>query len=67
MDHHLNEQDLAIRLRLSVRTLQRWRWRGKGPAFLKLGNHRVVYRLSDVEAWEVANRHPGQVGLPDRA
>ena len=54
-DHHLNEQALADRLGLSVRTLQRWRWKGKGPAYLKLGG-RVVYRLEDVEAWELANR-----------
>jgi hypothetical protein len=59
MEQHLDEQSLASRLRLSVRTLQRWRWQGKGPTYLKLGG-RVVYRRLDVEAWEEANRKPQQ-------
>ncbi len=57
MGHHLNESELSDRLRLSVRTLQRWRWSGRGPAYLKLGG-RVVYRLVDVEEWEAASRQP---------
>lgn len=54
-DQHLKEEDLARRWGLSVRTLQRWRWAKKGPPYLKIG-HRVVYRLSDIEAWEEATR-----------
>jgi predicted DNA-binding transcriptional regulator AlpA len=48
---HIGEKALALRLGMSARTLQRWRWKGKGPNYLKLGG-RVVYRISDVEAWE---------------
>lgn len=48
---HLRENDLAKRWCLSLRTLQRWRIEGQGPPHLKLGG-RVVYRLSDVEAYE---------------
>ncbi|WP_420875543.1 helix-turn-helix transcriptional regulator, partial [Pseudemcibacter aquimaris] len=33
------------------RTLERWRWLGEGPAFMKLGG-RVVYRVEDIEAFE---------------
>lgn len=58
MDVHINEKNLAARLLLSVRTLQRWRWQGKGPPYLKLGR-RVVYRLSDIVDWEVRNRKLG--------
>jgi hypothetical protein len=36
---------------LSPRTLEKWRWRGKGPRFLKLEG-KVVYRLDDVVAFE---------------
>lgn len=50
---HLHQTDLARRWRLSPRTLERWRWLGQGPAFLKLGG-RVAYRLEDVEAFEAA-------------
>ncbi|MEQ8694043.1 MAG: helix-turn-helix domain-containing protein [Gammaproteobacteria bacterium] len=48
---HLNQIELADRWNISHRTLERWRWTGEGPAFLKIGG-RVVYRLEDVEAFE---------------
>lgn len=48
---HLNQNQLAERLNISPRTLERWRWVGEGPPFLKLGG-RVVYRLEDIEAYE---------------
>jgi hypothetical protein len=35
----------------SPRTLERWRWIGQGPQFLKIGG-RVIYRLADIEAYE---------------
>ena len=31
--------------------MERWRWTGEGPQFVKLGG-RVLYRLEDVEAYE---------------
>jgi len=51
MIHHLSQFELAKRWRLSPRTLERWRWTGEGPSFLKIGG-RVAYRIADVEAWE---------------
>lgn len=47
----LNQTELAARWCISARTLERWRWTGEGPAFLKIGG-RVVYRLEDVLAYE---------------
>jgi len=55
---HLNQIELARRWGLSHRTLERWRWLGEGPAFMKLGG-RVVYRLADVEAFEQARLRRG--------
>lgn len=52
---HLNQVELAARLKISPRTLERWRWAGEGPAFLKIGG-RVVYRLEDIEAYENGRR-----------
>ena len=49
--HCLNQKELARRWWISHRTLERWRYSGQGPAFLKLGG-RVLYRLADVEAFE---------------
>lgn len=48
---HLNQIELADRWNLSERTLERWRWLGEGPAYMKLGG-RVVYRVEDIEAFE---------------
>ena len=48
---HLNQIELAARLNISPRTLERWRWTGVGPRFMKVGG-RVVYRLEDVEGYE---------------
>ena len=48
---HLNQIELADRWRISHRTLERWRWVGEGPAYLKVGG-RVLYRLEDIEAHE---------------
>ncbi len=52
---HLNQTDLAARWKMSPRTLERWRYDGDGPAYLKLGS-RVVYRLVDIEAHEERRR-----------
>ena len=48
---HLTQGQLADRWQMSPRTLERWRWLGEGPRFLKIGG-RVVYRLQDIERYE---------------
>ena len=48
---HLSQIELAARWNISHRTLERWRWTGEGPKFIKLGG-RVIYRLADIEAFE---------------
>jgi hypothetical protein len=52
---HMNQRELAARWGMSVRTLERWRFLRQGPPFLKLGG-RVAYCLTDVEAFEGAQR-----------
>ena len=47
----LTQAALAKRWNVSPRTLERWRWTGQGPQFLKVGG-RVVYRIEDIEAYE---------------
>jgi hypothetical protein len=61
---HLDQRGLAERWRVSTRTLEQWRWQGKGPRYLKIGG-RVVYRLEDVEAFEAANLHVNTIGPID--
>jgi hypothetical protein len=53
---HLNQVELSRRWSISPRTLERWRWLGQGPQYLKIGG-RVVYRLDDVEAYEAQQVH----------
>lgn len=48
---HLNVYELGKRWSLAPKTLDRWRQRGVGPRFLKIGGH-IIYRLSDAEAYE---------------
>ena len=55
------QKELAVRWDVSERTLEGWRWRGVGPAFLKLGG-RVVYRLEDVLAYEAEHLHLNTAG-----
>ena len=45
---YLTTKELAQLLRLSSRTLERWRYEGHGPVFAKHGR-RVLYNLEDVE------------------
>ena len=47
----VNQKELAARWKISHRTLERWRWAKEGQQYLKIGG-RVVYRLSNVEAFE---------------
>ncbi|WP_198375110.1 helix-turn-helix transcriptional regulator [Neoroseomonas rubea] len=54
MDEYLDEVALAKRLKLSRRSIQRFRTTGEGPPFVRVGQRRVAYRLADVEAWAEA-------------
>jgi hypothetical protein len=63
---HLDQKGLSDRWLVSRRTLEQWRWQGKGPKFLKIGG-RVVYRLQDVESYEAQHLHANTVSsLPAR-
>lgn len=49
----LTQKHLAARWHISPRTLEQWRWLGKGPRFLKIGS-RVLYDEDDVLTFEAA-------------
>ncbi len=53
----LNEVEAAELLGgFSVKTLQRWRWQGGGPDFLKLNNAAVRYEWEALMAFIAAGR-----------
>ncbi len=51
----VNEDQAAKRLGLSVKTLRRWRWAGRGPGFLKIG-FAVRYDPAELRAFIEASR-----------
>jgi len=64
----LNEKETAALLRVSVKTLQTWRYKGNGPKFLKFGRA-VRYRRGDLQdfvlrALRSSTSDPGPGGSP---
>ena len=47
----LDENEIAARWGISVKTLRRWRQEQLGPVFCKLGA-RVTYLIAEIEAYE---------------
>lgn len=54
----LSAKQTAAFLDLAEVTLEIWRRKGTGPAFIKAGR-RVLYRRSDIEQWLESNRRGG--------
>ncbi len=53
----VTEREASLFLKLSTRTLQRWRLEpppNGAPIFYRLGAKRVAYRLSDLSLWAEA-------------
>lgn len=46
----LTTEQVAYELSVTVKTLRRWRQKGKGPKATKIGA-RLLYRASDVSKW----------------
>ena len=57
---YLTQSELGARWRVSNRTLQRWRARGIGPAWIELGGSIRLLR-ADVEAFEARQRCDGEM------
>ncbi|MNH87237.1 Helix-turn-helix domain protein [compost metagenome] len=58
-DHLLRDPQAADYLAVSIAWLQRQRWLGTGPVYVKVGSRAVRYRLSDLEAWVNQNVRRG--------
>lgn len=59
----LVEVQAAKLLNVSIRTLQAWRCRGMGPAFIRVGRA-IRYRHSDLISWLQSNRVTPSVPTP---
>jgi hypothetical protein len=59
-DPWLRTKEAAKHVKMSPRTLERWRVRGDGPMFSKAGpglRARVLYKKSDLDAWLAEREH----------
>ena len=54
LDELTTEVEAADFLKISIRTLQAWRCRGVGPAYVRAGRA-IRYRRRDLIAWIEAN------------
>ncbi|MCL2782763.1 MAG: helix-turn-helix domain-containing protein [Propionibacteriaceae bacterium] len=50
-DEIMTTPQVAERLNMPVPTLRYWRFMGTGPRSFVMGQRRVMYRRTDVEAW----------------
>lgn len=55
-DPLLCEKEAAAYLGYAPKTLSGWRYKGGGPAFVRVSASSVRYRVSDLEAWIAARR-----------
>lgn len=56
----LDSAAVAKMLQVQVETLEAWRCRGTGPAYIRVGRL-PRYRMSDIEAWLIARTKTPQV------
>lgn len=54
----LDQKQLARRWGLSERTLEKWRWAGRGPQYVTLNWSVVRYPLAEIERYEAEHRRP---------
>lgn len=70
VSRQLDEEQLSALIRVSMKTLQRWRIEGIGPRWRKYGTARtsaVRYDERDVAAWLDSRRTGGGAGVPECA
>jgi hypothetical protein len=53
---YLDQEAAAAYMTLSPRTLEKFRVRGDGPAYFKIGK-RVLYKVEDLIKWVEAKRY----------
>lgn len=59
----ITPDELAIRWKLTTRTLAQWRYNGAGPKFIKIGNE-IFYRIEAIESFEESKEQRSTSALP---
>jgi excisionase family DNA binding protein len=60
----LTTKEAAIYLRISRGTLQNWRYKRKGPAYLKIGGNSIRYCIEDLDSYAKRLRVEWEGELP---
>jgi hypothetical protein len=50
----ISGRELSREFGIPERTLDQWRYLGRGPRFIRVGRH-IRYRRTDIEAWLADN------------
>jgi len=58
LSDYFTQEEAATELKVSARTVDRWRRLDEGPPITKLGR-RTLYRRSSLQAWLRAREHLG--------
>ena len=57
----MNTDEVAEHLSITIQTLFRWRQKGYGPAWMRIGPRIIRHKMSDVVEWEDRLRDAEQV------
>jgi predicted DNA-binding transcriptional regulator AlpA len=58
-DPLLTTAEVAARLRITPQVVREWRYRGRGPSFIRVSSRLVLYRESEIERF-LAEREQGR-------
>lgn len=70
MDQLLTSREAAVYIGVAPETLDNWRCQGRGPAFIKTTpsrRGRVLYRPTDIAAWQAANLYNSTTDVEERS
>ena len=58
-DNHFTEKELARRWGFAPKTIQKWRWSGLGPDYIRIRG-RIRYTKQAIENFENKNLYPSK-------
>lgn len=70
MEQLLTSREAAAYLGVTPETLDNWRCTGRSPAFIKTtpsSRGKVLYRISDITAWQDANLYASTTDVEARS
>ncbi|HQQ00981.1 MAG TPA: helix-turn-helix domain-containing protein [bacterium] len=57
---YLTQKETAEELRVSPRTLEKWRRSGRGPRFIRYSQRAIRYDRDDVRQWAESRKSGGE-------